>query len=109
MQGGVKSATYMDSAYGVAVSPDGNYVFVAGSILDSVAVIDVTVKTSPVVRGGVVSATYTDNALGVAVSPDSNYVFVAGQNTDVRLFCTHPCKQRQTFLSTLSARVLFLK
>ena len=62
--------------------PDGNYAFVTGANKDSVAVVDVTTKTAPVVRGGVVSATYMDNALGVAVSPDGNYVFVAGYNTD---------------------------
>jgi DNA-binding beta-propeller fold protein YncE len=46
VRGGVVSATYMDGAYGgVAVSPDGNYVFVTGQNTDSVAVIDVTTKT----------------------------------------------------------------
>ena len=34
----------MDYAVGVAVSPDGNYVFVAGANSDSVAVVDVTTK-----------------------------------------------------------------
>ena len=78
----VVSATYMDNARGVAVSPDGNYVFVTGANSDSVAVVDVTTKTTPVVRGGVISATYMDGAFAVAVSPDGNYVFVTGANTD---------------------------
>ena len=71
----------MDGAWGVAVSPDGNYVFVKGTYTDSVAVIDVTVKTAPVGRGGVVNTAYMDGAFGVAVSPDGNYVFVTGANT----------------------------
>ena len=69
-------------AVSMAVSPDGIYVFVTGYYSDSVAVVDVTTKTSPVVRGGVVSATYMDNARGVAVSPDGNYVFVTGAGSD---------------------------
>ena len=72
----------MDCAYGVAVSPDGKYVFVTGANSDSVAVVDVTTKTSPVVKGGVISATYMDYAYGVAVSPDGKYVFVTGANSD---------------------------
>jgi DNA-binding beta-propeller fold protein YncE len=76
------SATNMDGAWGVAVSPDGNYVFVKGQGSDSVAVVVVTTKTTPVVRGGVKSATYMDCAVGAAVSPDGNYVFVTGYNSD---------------------------
>ena len=41
VRGGVISATYMDAARGVAVSPNGNYVFVTGYNSDSVAVVDV--------------------------------------------------------------------
>jgi hypothetical protein len=55
----------MAYALGVAVSLDGNYVLVTGWNSDSVAVVDVTTKTSPVVRGGVISATNTDYAFGV--------------------------------------------
>jgi DNA-binding beta-propeller fold protein YncE len=72
----------MDYAWGVAVSPDGSYVFVAGAGSDSVAVVDVTTKTAPVVRSGVVSATYMASARRVAVSPDGNYVFVTGYGSD---------------------------
>ena len=64
------------------MSPDGNYVFVAGANSDSVAVVDVTIKTTPVVKGGVTSATYMDYAYGVAVSPDGKYVFVTGAYSD---------------------------
>ncbi len=43
---------------------------------ESVDVVDVTTKTSSVVRGGLISATYMDVARGVTVSPDGNCVFV---------------------------------
>ncbi len=52
---------------------------VTGANTDSVAVVNVTTKTAPVVRGVVVSATYMDYAYGV---PDGNYVFVTGLCTD---------------------------
>ena len=49
--------------------------------MESVAV-DVTTKTTPVVRGGVVSAAKMDYAYVVVVSPDGNSVFVAGAYSD---------------------------
>ena len=45
------------------LSPDGNYVLVTGFYnTESVAVVDVTTKTSPVVRGGVTGTTYYERA-----------------------------------------------
>ena len=52
--------------------PTANTCIVTAATSDSVAVIDVTVKTRPVVRGGVVSATNMDTDWA-AVSPDCNY------------------------------------
>ena len=78
VRGGGVSATHIDYAYGVAVSHDGNYVFVAGASSGSVAMLGVTTKTTSVVRGGVISATYMDYAYGAAVSTDGNYVFLRG-------------------------------
>ncbi len=52
--GGVIIATYMDYAYVVAVSPDGKYVW---SSRTPSPVVDVTTKTSSVVRGCAINAT----------------------------------------------------
>ncbi len=83
LKGSYTSSTYLDGAWGVAVSPDGKYAYVTGSSSDSLAVVDVgTNPSSPSLKGFYASKTYIDNPQGVAVSPDGKYAYVTGSSSD---------------------------
>ncbi|MDD3883291.1 MAG: phage tail tube protein, partial [Eubacteriales bacterium] len=72
------AANMLDSANSVAVSPDGNYVYVAAFNSSSMVIIDVTNKAAPVKLGHLAGAgNMLVGARSVAVSPDGNYVYVA--------------------------------
>ena len=70
----------MDRTEGIAVSPDGN-VFVTGTASNSVAMVNVITKSSPVGVGGVTSASCMAGARRVAVSSDGKYLIVPGYTT----------------------------
>jgi hypothetical protein len=52
----------MDNVVGVAVAADGTCVFVTAVFSNSVAIVDVSTSSSPVLVRGVTNATYTDDA-----------------------------------------------
>ncbi len=94
VRGGVISATNMDYTYGVAVSPDNNYVFVTRAY----SAWWTASPRSPPLCGAASSAppTWTviteeqDGANGVAVSPDDNYMFVVGPTRTLLTWWTSP-------------------
>lgn len=72
-------------ASAVALSPDGNLVFVAGAIDDGVAVFRVLpdrIEYVQTVADGVDGVDGLDGALALAVSPDALHVYVAGSEDD---------------------------
>ncbi|MDD4181760.1 MAG: phage tail tube protein, partial [Victivallaceae bacterium] len=77
------AANMLDGPYCVAVSPDGNYVYVAASASNAMVIIDVTDKNAPAKLGhldGAVNMLVA--AASVSVSPDGNYVYVAAINSE---------------------------
>ena len=81
--GSLTDVSHMNNPYQLAVSPDGNYVYVAGLSGDSLAVVYVgNDPTNPTLLGSVKDSTRMDHAYGVAVSPDGSLVFVAGYDSD---------------------------
>ena len=80
----VGDATNLNHALGVAMSPRGDLVFVAGYDSDSVAVVDVhSDPANPTVIGAIVGdATHLDGAHNVAVFPNGQYILVTGHLSD---------------------------
>ncbi|MDD2479621.1 MAG: phage tail tube protein [Victivallaceae bacterium] len=77
------AANMLDGPYCVAVSPDGNYVYVAASASNAMVIIDVTDKNAPAKLGHLDgAANMLDGARSVSVSPDGNYVYVAAGVSD---------------------------
>jgi 6-phosphogluconolactonase (cycloisomerase 2 family) len=79
---GVAGVDGLDGAYGVAVSPLGNYVYVASESGDSLAVFSRDAASGlltflAVQRDGVNGADGLDGARAVTVSPDGRHVYVA--------------------------------
>jgi DNA-binding beta-propeller fold protein YncE len=73
----------LEEASAVAISPDGNHVYVAGWADDAVAVFSRNSTTGnltwvEVERDGVIGVDGLDGALSAAVSPDGSHVYVAG-------------------------------
>ena len=67
----------------VAVSPDGQYVYVVGTHTRGIAVVNVRIPNDPTVVAGIhADSFHFDYSTAVAVSPDGNYVYVIGSNSD---------------------------
>jgi 6-phosphogluconolactonase (cycloisomerase 2 family) len=87
-QGGVDS---LDGARGVALSPDGDHVYVASWSDDAVTVfardsLTGALSVVEVERDGQGGVDGLDGAAAVAVSPDGGYVYVASQESAVAVF-----------------------
>ena len=89
----------LEGAYGVAVSPDGDYVYVAGFNSNTVAVLKRNADTGALTSDGCLrnsgnagcdavagttkgQAPGLAGAQGIAVSPDGNYVYVTGRGSN---------------------------
>ena len=84
---GVGGVDGLDDARGVAVSPDGNHVYVTGLADDAIAVFARNAGTGAltflaVVRDGVGGVDGIDGAHGIAISADGEDVYVTGENDD---------------------------
>jgi 6-phosphogluconolactonase (cycloisomerase 2 family) len=84
---GVGGVDGLDGATSVAVNPDGNHVYVAGTIDDAVAVFSRNASTGALTylemhKDGVGGVDGLDAASSVTVSPDGNYVYAAGIDDD---------------------------
>eukprot|EP00750_Incisomonas_marina_P031180 INCI7757.1.p1 GENE.INCI7757.1~~INCI7757.1.p1 ORF type:complete len:557 (-),score=89.27 INCI7757.1:47-1717(-) len=73
----IGDSTNMHSPHGVAVAPNGQYVYVASYTSNSLVVIDVSNVDSPAVVGAYRNSSTLLNPWGVAVSPDGSYVYVS--------------------------------
>ena len=78
LKGGVINSEYMNGAHSVYVS--GNYAYVAGADSNSLAIIDISNPSSPVVVGGLIDSNYMNYAHSVHVS--GNYAYVAAKGSD---------------------------
>jgi 6-phosphogluconolactonase (cycloisomerase 2 family) len=74
--GGSYSDENIEGAYSVAVSPDGNHVYVAAYNADAVAWFTINPDGS-LTYGGCYSDANIDHAFAVTVSPDGNHIYVA--------------------------------
>jgi DNA-binding beta-propeller fold protein YncE len=82
---GTGLALYLDGANGLAISPDGKFVYVASRVDDSVTVfrrlsVSGNLQFVNAYRDGVGGVDGLNGARAVAVSPDGNQVYVASQN-----------------------------
>jgi CSLREA domain-containing protein len=83
------SVAGLDGAYGIALSPDGKFVYVSGVVDDSVVVLSRNKTTGELVDlfgGPLFRQQFTnanlDGAYGLAVSPDGKNVYVTGYTSD---------------------------
>ena len=87
--------THLDYSLGVAVSADGNHVYVTSAIDDAVTVFSRNSGTgaltlvevhedneSPEANGSPIAQTHLDNAFAVVISPDGNHVYVTSPADD---------------------------
>jgi len=84
---GVGGVDGLDYAYGVAVSSDGQHVYVTGATDNAVAVFSRRLTTGGLTFvkaefDGVGWVDGLDGAVGIAVSPDDQHVYVAGGGDD---------------------------
>ncbi len=101
--GSPTAQTHLDSpttlAVSLAISPDGNHVYVTSSSDDAVTAFSRNSGTgaltlvevhedneSPETGGSPTAQTHLDGARGVAISPDGNHVYVAGDDDAVTVF-----------------------
>lgn len=99
----------VDGLYGassVAVSPDGNHVYVTGYGDDAVVVLDRNPSTGELsfnemqTNGAFVSGLW--GAISVAISPDGKHVYVAGKEDDaVAIFSRDSTTGKLTYFSTI--------
>jgi 6-phosphogluconolactonase (cycloisomerase 2 family) len=88
----------LNGARSLAVSPDGQHVYVAGHYDDAVAVfsrdpVSGALSYIEVHKDGVMGVDGLEGAYGVAVSPDRDHVYVAGWDDDaVAVFARQPCR-----------------
>ena len=74
----------LNGAVGTAVSPDGNHVYVTGSVDDSVVVFERNATTGELTfleahRDGMGGVGGLSGAEGIALSPDGAHLYVAGE------------------------------
>jgi 6-phosphogluconolactonase (cycloisomerase 2 family) len=84
-QDGVGGVDGLDNARAVAVSPDGDHVYVTGADDDAVAVFERDKITGALTFAGTIKdadpgVDGLDGAWGVAISPDGGYLYVTGYN-----------------------------
>ncbi|MFM9960443.1 MAG: beta-propeller fold lactonase family protein, partial [Planctomycetaceae bacterium] len=84
---GVGGVDGLDGASAVAISPDGNHVYVASSTDDSLAVFSRNAGTGALTfvefnKDGVGGVDGLNGAMGVTISPDGNHVYVASNQDD---------------------------
>jgi 6-phosphogluconolactonase (cycloisomerase 2 family) len=97
----------LQGARSVAVSPDGNHVYVAGFAEDKVAIFIRHSSTGGLTWDAVVEdgVALTDNINGpshVMVSPDGGWVFVCGQSdSSVAAFLRNPSNGRLLYISAV--------
>jgi len=68
----------MDGAMGIAV--DGNHAYISAFRSDSVAVVDISTTSSPILAGQLIDAANMNGAKGIAV--DGNYAYLAVYYSD---------------------------
>eukprot|EP00750_Incisomonas_marina_P000909 INCI10710.1.p1 GENE.INCI10710.1~~INCI10710.1.p1 ORF type:complete len:444 (-),score=58.58 INCI10710.1:507-1838(-) len=66
----------------IAVSNDGQFVFVIGEITDSLSVVNVTDPMQPTQVGFLADYTKMDHPVAIAVAPEGNVVFVTGYESN---------------------------
>ena len=91
---GVDGVDGLNGARALAVSPDGQYVYVAGQHDDAVAVFNRDGDTGELTFQGVRKDTDPDTdgldvADGIAVSPDGRFVYVGGYDDDALAVLSH--------------------
>ena len=75
--GGVINTTFLNGAYGIALTPDQKYAVATGYLSDSLAIINITDPTHPSIVGGLLVADLQlDAPTTVVVSPNGQYAFV---------------------------------
>jgi len=103
-QDGLGGVNGLDAARGVAVSPDGTSVYVAGSGEDAIAVFERNELTGALSfvefqQDGVGGVEGLDLDRSVTVSPDGRHVYATGQLDDaVAVFSRNPTSGALTFV-----------
>jgi len=102
--GTVYNGTGLDGVHSVAVSPDGSYLYTAGSDDDAVAVFSRNPSTGSlsfveVHRDGVGGVDGLDGVDSVTVSPDGSHLYASGRHEDaLAVFSRNPSTGSLTFV-----------
>lgn len=79
--GGVINTTYLNGAYGLALTPDEKYAVVTGYMSNSLAILNVAEPANPSIVGGVADLRLTSPTT-VAISPNGKYAFVGAYQSN---------------------------
>ncbi|MHC4874970.1 MAG: beta-propeller fold lactonase family protein [Planctomycetota bacterium] len=105
---GVAGVDGLNEARSIALSPDGQHVYITGRLDDALGVFSRNATTGELTfvefeRNGVGGVSGLNDAFDVVVSPDGNHVYVVGQqNPEVAVFSRDTVSGALTYLSSTS-------